>query len=424
MKKQQGITLIALVITIIVLLILAGITIALITSNDSAPQKAVEAREANDKGAARDTAALLVADKVQGYYEAKYVNRTTDVATPGEYVNSALSSAVTQGDYKVVVLEGTLKVFEKNADITTADPLVYGVVASDGTINWGTTAGGGSGGGGDVTPGTALTIGDTVNYSTSLNGVDLTDWRVFYIDGDDTYLILDGFLPNSAVNVDNIHSAEYDDYCVDAGSSEEVSRGDFIRAMTTTTNWSELVTNGKINGESINQNVLNDMWAMGSPTLQLYVNSWNESYPNAHIYMDSIECEDGCDGYFISLTEEALEWGCDYIQPDSYDDEIEVDEETGAEVIVGGPRISYYNAVEDDESRKLYDPYYYDGRPSSLVYGYWLATGSWDENNSWADVYTAGYGYAGSAWASDNYYYNGEYALRPVIKLPTSVLNQ
>ena len=43
-KNQKGITLIALVITIIVLLILAGITIALITSQDSAPNKAAEAK--------------------------------------------------------------------------------------------------------------------------------------------------------------------------------------------------------------------------------------------------------------------------------------------------------------------------------------------------------------------------------------------
>ena len=44
-KNHKGITLIALIITIIVLLILAGVTIAAITSNESAPNKAVEARK-------------------------------------------------------------------------------------------------------------------------------------------------------------------------------------------------------------------------------------------------------------------------------------------------------------------------------------------------------------------------------------------
>ena len=44
LKGQKGITLIALVITIIVLLILAGITISQIASQDSAPNKAAEAK--------------------------------------------------------------------------------------------------------------------------------------------------------------------------------------------------------------------------------------------------------------------------------------------------------------------------------------------------------------------------------------------
>ena len=48
----------------------------------------------------------------------------------------------------------------------------------------------------------ALAIGDVVNYSTSLNGVTLDDWKVFYIDGDYTYLIYGDYLPNEAVSDD------------------------------------------------------------------------------------------------------------------------------------------------------------------------------------------------------------------------------
>ena len=58
--SQKGITLIALIITIIVLLILAGVTIAQITGNESSMNKAVEAKEANDLGAMRDEIALIV----------------------------------------------------------------------------------------------------------------------------------------------------------------------------------------------------------------------------------------------------------------------------------------------------------------------------------------------------------------------------
>ena len=44
-SSNKGITLIALIITIIVLLILAGITIASLTGSDSAPAKANEAKK-------------------------------------------------------------------------------------------------------------------------------------------------------------------------------------------------------------------------------------------------------------------------------------------------------------------------------------------------------------------------------------------
>ena len=50
MRKQKGITLIALVITIIVLLILAGVTIATLTGDNGLLQKAANSKQANEKG--------------------------------------------------------------------------------------------------------------------------------------------------------------------------------------------------------------------------------------------------------------------------------------------------------------------------------------------------------------------------------------
>lgn len=58
MKKQNGITLVALVITIIVLLILAGVALATLTGNDSILNNAENAvNKYNDK--ALDTGNLL-----------------------------------------------------------------------------------------------------------------------------------------------------------------------------------------------------------------------------------------------------------------------------------------------------------------------------------------------------------------------------
>ena len=62
MKSQKGITLIALIITIIVLLILSLVTINSIFGNDSAMEKAKQARENNEKGEISDMLAIAVSN--------------------------------------------------------------------------------------------------------------------------------------------------------------------------------------------------------------------------------------------------------------------------------------------------------------------------------------------------------------------------
>lgn len=57
-KNQKGITLIALIITIIVLLILSLVTINALTSSDSAPQKAAQAKDSHIIGEEKDLIAL------------------------------------------------------------------------------------------------------------------------------------------------------------------------------------------------------------------------------------------------------------------------------------------------------------------------------------------------------------------------------
>lgn len=79
LKNQKGITLIALVITIIVLLILAGITITMLSSQDSAPAKAVEGKAATQIGTAKDAIGVKCTENLQTFYDEKYVS---NAATP------------------------------------------------------------------------------------------------------------------------------------------------------------------------------------------------------------------------------------------------------------------------------------------------------------------------------------------------------
>ena len=82
MKKQEGITLIALVITIIVLLILAGVTIAMLTGDNGLLTRAKDAKTQNEYAA--------IQDKVQLAIQSVY----TDVLTPGSTVTAVTDAAI------------------------------------------------------------------------------------------------------------------------------------------------------------------------------------------------------------------------------------------------------------------------------------------------------------------------------------------
>ena len=86
-KGQGGITLVALVVTIVVLLILAGITIALVFAQNGVVGKAQEAARDSNKG--------TIADNIQGYIvsqqmEAIQTNADQDITTD---LKSALTAA-------------------------------------------------------------------------------------------------------------------------------------------------------------------------------------------------------------------------------------------------------------------------------------------------------------------------------------------
>ncbi len=105
MKKenQGGITLIALVITIIVLLILAGISIVMLTGENGLLKRASEAGVIAKIADSKEQVALAVNDLVEEYYQEKYTNTT--LATPitestGEYVATRLKAQLAKEEYK------------------------------------------------------------------------------------------------------------------------------------------------------------------------------------------------------------------------------------------------------------------------------------------------------------------------------------
>ena len=128
MKNQKGITLIALVITIIVLLILAGVSIAMLTSDGGILNKAGTAAENSNVGEAKELAGVESAGLVSTYYEQKYVNNVTGLpATVGAYVKANMKGV--PGKYEVNTTTGVVTI--------TADGSTGTIQEDSGTIAWG-----------------------------------------------------------------------------------------------------------------------------------------------------------------------------------------------------------------------------------------------------------------------------------------------
>ena len=77
MRNQKGITLIALVITIIVLLILAGVSIAMLTGDNGLLSKATEGADASAVSGAKDEVSLIYQECLAELLEERYTTNTT-----------------------------------------------------------------------------------------------------------------------------------------------------------------------------------------------------------------------------------------------------------------------------------------------------------------------------------------------------------
>ena len=121
-RKENGVTLVALVITIIVLLILAGVTVSMVLGDDGILSQAEEAGESQDLGLIRDIATSAMA--------AAYIDVKTD--TPKPTIGAALKAQLEgmEATYGITVAEsvtepasgtdGNIKVTYKTVEYTVS----------------------------------------------------------------------------------------------------------------------------------------------------------------------------------------------------------------------------------------------------------------------------------------------------------------
>ena len=96
MKGNKGITLIALVITIIVLLILAGVSIAMLSGENSILNRANQAGKTTSTATARELVATAVNEAMSNYYYNVHVGNSSTSTIVGE-INTKLDASTGVG---------------------------------------------------------------------------------------------------------------------------------------------------------------------------------------------------------------------------------------------------------------------------------------------------------------------------------------
>ena len=145
-KNQNGITLIALVITIIVLLILAGVSIALLTSDGNILDNAGNAKADTAVGTAKEMAGIRAAGYLDDYYNYAYVTKDTSdkgtngATSAGAYIKAQFEKATGEAGenlkesegYTYAKSSGTITITSK----TSGNKNVTGTIQDNGTIKW------------------------------------------------------------------------------------------------------------------------------------------------------------------------------------------------------------------------------------------------------------------------------------------------
>lgn len=109
-KKEKGITLVALVITIIILLILAGVSVNLVAGSRGIMSRTSNAVRMNDSATAAEQAELRIAEVQMDYYEGYYVSETISNSML-DYLEENASGSCANARYYLELAEGNVNVY-------------------------------------------------------------------------------------------------------------------------------------------------------------------------------------------------------------------------------------------------------------------------------------------------------------------------
>lgn len=275
MKKtnEKGITLIALVITIIVLLILASVSIAMITGDNGILMQAQKAKNKTDEAAEKEQISLAYSGakaekkgenlQVEDLKRNMEMNGVTNVDVKGDEL---IIVEFASGRSYTIDADGNIELITGNAkEIANNAKTIYGATVT--------------------------------NYD--IDGSTGVNWKIFYSDGINVYLIADDYInydevPLSSGNInkpnqsDNFSKAAYftnvlGDY---EGSSNISSNNPAIKWLSKyhekkyTSEYQNMKAVAYMMDTKIWNNFKKDtaLYAIGGPTLEMLFESYNAKY--------------------------------------------------------------------------------------------------------------------------------------------------
>ena len=285
---MNGITLIALVITIIVLLILAGISIATLTGENGLLTKANTAKTETSKASAKEKVQIAV----MGSYDNKgeidnnalktnleNVEGIDKTTIPDTITDSSFSITVKVDGYEVIIEEdGKVAVKGENPPaeqvIITASDIANSIDKSK-------------------------LYGATVSNYTCANSAGVNAWKIFYADNNNIYLIADDYIhydycPSSAnqtINKTTDYKLSMGNVIKDYSGSNDITD---IKIQTLNSNYFNYLTANNTmsannnmkavaymldtNVWSVFKNSTHAEYAIGGPTIEMLIKSYSQKY--------------------------------------------------------------------------------------------------------------------------------------------------
>ena len=391
MKKENGITLIALIITIIVSLILAGVALVISTGDkgilENAKKATEETKRAQDKEAFDMADAALKIDVYKNKNNSNNNNNNNNNNKPidwTKYYNEEKFNEYLGGN-------GTASNFVNNEDGTisfeyensSGEKTKY-EVDTDGKLSVNVLSNKIS----------AANYGDKVQYVA--NGI--SDWRIFYKDGKNVFLISGDYIPNQFINIETTSLKRSNTYNVSWGTTPtfqtsnrldlfkatqyilkaDYKNSKYVSTLLNTDNWTSFVDSSVAS------------CAIGTPTVEMWVASWNEKYS------DTLSLGTATKGYKIGVNSSSL----------------------GSNI--SKDIMNVKDGYKVDEVNNMYYPH---KQVVSGCYGYWLASPVYSTYNSNGEILENSNSimnieYDGLIGYSGGY---ADYCLRPVVCLKEDV---